>query len=172
MIFDFLMPTYIAESAYNIDYKDFYNKGFRAIIFDIDNTLVLHDKKANESAELFIYMLHRIGYKVLVLSNNGLGRVKSFCDDCKIDYYIEKASKPSSKNFHKIAKISSVDEKDILCIGDQLFTDIWGANNAKMTSILVKPMGREIKFYISIKRVFEDIVKCIRKKDFDKRILR
>lgn len=172
MIFDKLIPTYVAESAYNIDYKDFYSKGFRAIIFDIDNTLVLHDRKANESAELFIYMLHRIGYKVSVLSNNNKDRVKDFCEACKIDYYIENASKPSAKNFHKIAMMAGVKESEILCIGDQLFTDVWGANNAKMTSILVDPLGKEIKYYITIKRFFENIVKMIRKKDFDERVLK
>ncbi|MCQ2609783.1 MAG: HAD-IIIA family hydrolase [Lachnospiraceae bacterium] len=172
MIFDDLIPTYIAESTYNIDYKDFYEKGFRAIIFDIDNTLVLHDRKANESAELLVYMLHRIGYKVLVLSNNGHDRVKDFCEKCKVDYYIENASKPSAKNFHKIIKMASVNESEVLCIGDQIFTDIWGANNAKLTSVLVNPLGKETKYFITIKRFFENIVKMIRKKDFDKRVLK
>ena len=45
-----------------------------------------------------------------------------------------------------------------LFIGDQLFTDIWGANRSGMYSILTKPMDPHEEIQIVLKRYLEKIV--------------
>ena len=57
-------PDEEAESAYGIDYEVLYKRGFRGIIFDIDNTLVPHGLPADERAVALFKRLKKIGYKV------------------------------------------------------------------------------------------------------------
>ena len=65
-----LFPDEMISSAYEIDYEAFYEKGYRGIIYDIDNTLVLPDAPADERAAALFERLHGIGFQAIVLSNN------------------------------------------------------------------------------------------------------
>ena len=68
-------PDYEADSAYGIDYKTLYRKGYRGIIFDIDNTLVPHGAPATPQAIEFFGRLRELGFQTLLLSNNKEPRV-------------------------------------------------------------------------------------------------
>jgi len=63
-------PDHEADSAYGIDYKTLYRKGYRGIIFDIDNTLVPHGAPATPQAIEFFGRLRELGFQTLLLSNN------------------------------------------------------------------------------------------------------
>ena len=151
------IPDIFENKVYEIDFKKYYNEGFRALIFDIDNTLVLHDAECNEQCKKLIDNLKKIGFKIIVLSNNNLKRTKTFCDELKIDY-IHDANKPFTKNYYEAINILNVDKKECLFIGDQLLTDIRGAKAARITCILVKPIGKEKYFHIKVKRIIEKII--------------
>ena len=71
-------PKKYITSVYSFDFINLYEIGFRGIIFDIDNTLVEHNKKADKRSVNFIQNLKRIGFKVILLSNNNKERVSSF----------------------------------------------------------------------------------------------
>ena len=86
-------PDHEADSAYGIDYKTLYRKGYRGIIFDIDNTLVPHGAPATPQAIEFFGRLRELGFQTLLLSNNKEPRVKSFADAVGASY-IYKAGKP------------------------------------------------------------------------------
>ena len=65
-----LYPCYSIASVYDLDFPKLYEKGYRALLFDIDNTLVLHDAPASKETEEFFEKLRRIGFKTAILSNN------------------------------------------------------------------------------------------------------
>ena len=48
--------------------------------------------------------------------------------------------------------------KQALFIGDQLFTDVWGASKAGIYSILVDRIGPKEEIQIHLKRILEKIV--------------
>lgn len=75
---DRFYPDNEVESAYDIDYESLYRKGYRGIIFDIDNTLVPHGAPADERAISLFERLRAIGYGTVLLSNNKEPRVKMF----------------------------------------------------------------------------------------------
>lgn len=150
-------PSEYVDSAYGIDYKKLYDKGYRGIIFDIDNTLVPHGAPADtRSRELFV-QLKGIGYRVMLLSNNKEPRVKSFNDEVGAEY-IFKAGKPSGKNYMAAMKRMNTTKDNTLFVGDQLFTDVWGANRIGIVTYLVKPIHPKEEIQIVIKRFFEKIV--------------
>lgn len=152
-----LYPRECADSVYTIDYKGLYNDGYRGIIYDIDNTLVPDNAPADDRSCRLISELKDMGYKCLILSNNDLGRVKSFSDEVGAEY-IYKAAKPSIKGYRDAMDMMGTDISSTLFIGDQLFTDIWGANRAGVRNILVKPIDKRERLHIIFKRMLEKVV--------------
>ena len=158
MLFDSLYPTEYYESSYIIDYEKLYEKGYRGIIYDIDNTLVPHGAPADERALELMDRLKSIGYTIFFLSNNRKERVEMFNEKIGA-LYLCKASKPNKRGYLKAAEMMNLDPSKILVVGDQIFTDIWGANMAGMRSCLVMPIDRSSdEIQIVIKRMLEKVV--------------
>lgn len=152
-----LYPKDYFESTYCINFKKYYMLGYRGIIFDIDNTLVEHDAPTDERAMNLITNLKEIGFEICFLSNNDEERVKNFNEslDC---HYIYKAGKPLAKGYKKAMKLMGTDRMSTLFVGDQIFTDIWGANNAGIRSVLVKPIAKHEEIQIVLKRIPEKLI--------------
>ena len=119
-------PDRIENSTYDIDFERLYKKGYRGVIFDIDNTLVEHGKDADERAKELFQRLEAIGMKSCLLSNNKEKRVKRFNQTIQT-HYIYDAHKPSTKNYKRAMKLMGTTLQTTIFIGDQLFTDVWGA---------------------------------------------
>lgn len=156
-MFQKFYPTEYVESSYDIDYEKLYKNGYRGIIFDIDNTLVEHGADASERAVALIKRLKKIGFEVCLISNNKEDRVKRFNQEIKIKY-IFNARKPSISNYLKAMEYMNTDKSNTIFVGDQIFTDVYGANRAGITSYLVKPIGKKEEIQIVIKRQLERIV--------------
>ena len=150
-------PKEEISSVYDINYKELYNKGIRALIYDIDNTLVKHGAKANEDIVELFYIIHNMGFKTILLSNNTKERVESFANEVGSDY-IAKAGKPRRKAYVSAMEKLGSGKEDTVLIGDQLFTDIYGANRTGLYSILVKPIDKKEEIQIVFKRKLEAIV--------------
>jgi len=69
-MFQRFFPNEYYDSTYHIDFQAFYDKGYRAVLFDVDNTLVEHDAPANARAKALIQKLKDMGYGVCFVSNN------------------------------------------------------------------------------------------------------
>ena len=150
-------PDEYLDSTYVIDFDKLYEEGYRGIIFDIDNTLVPHGAPADQRAIALFKRLHALGYQTMMLSNNQEPRVKMFCDAVDAEY-IYKAGKPNPANYREAMKRMHTDEKNTLFVGDQIFTDVWGANKAGIYSILVKPIHPKEEIQIVLKRYLEKVV--------------
>lgn len=150
-------PDVEAESVFEIDFNGLYEKGYRGVIFDIDNTLVPHDSPADDKICQFFDRLHSLGYETMLLSNNKEPRVKSFADKVKTSY-IFKANKPSQSGYRKAMEKMGTTESNTLFVGDQLFTDVWGAKRTGIYSYLVKPIHPKEEIQIVLKRRLEWIV--------------
>lgn len=77
--------------------------------------------------------------------------------------------KPSPKNYIKAMECMKTDVNTTFFVGDQLFTDVWGANRAGMMTILVKPIDKHEEIQIVLKRYLEKIVLHFYKKQERKR---
>ncbi len=152
-----LYPSETCDSTFEIPFEDLYQKGYRGVIFDIDNTLVPHGAPADERAVLFFARLHQIGYDTMLLSNNKEPRVSSFADDVK-SKYIYKAGKPMLKGYLRAMERMGTDPSNTLFVGDQIFTDVWGANRAGIHTFLVKQIDKKEEIQIILKRRLEAIV--------------
>ena len=87
----------------------------------------------------FFKELKSIGYQTMLLSNNKEPRVKGFADAVGSDY-IFKANKPSKSGYEKAMELMGTTKDNTLFVGDQLFTDVWGAKRTGIETYLVKPI--------------------------------
>ena len=156
-MFDMFFPDKYVASTYIIDFERLYKEGYRGLIFDIDNTLVPHGAPADDRAVALFARLKAIGFRCCLISNNQEPRVKMFNRDIGVDYVYD-AHKPSTKNYLKAMEIMGTDRSNSLFIGDQLFTDVWGAKRAGIGNILVKPINQKEEIQIVLKRYLERIV--------------
>lgn len=156
-MFDCFFPDEWVESAYDIDFEKLYKNGFRGVIFDIDNTLVPHGAPADERAIALFERLKGIGFHCCLLSNNQRERVASFNKKIQV-HFIENAHKPSTKSYLKAVKLMETTKSTTVFVGDQLFTDVYGAKRSGIRSILVKPIHPKEEIQIILKRYLEKIV--------------
>ena len=156
-MFQRFYPDAYVDSTYVIDFEGLYKEGYRGIIFDIDNTLVPHGAPADERSIALFAKLKELGYKVMLLSNNKEPRVKMFNDAVGAEY-IFKAGKPAVGNYLVAMERMHTDKDTTLFVGDQLFTDVWGANKAGIRTFLVKPIHPKEEIQIVLKRYLERIV--------------
>jgi len=157
-------PREWVESVYRVPWDSWYEKGIRGVIFDIDNTLVPHGAPADQRVIALMGRLHNLGLKTCLLSNNKEPRVASFAGQVNSPY-IFRAGKPAVKNYLKAMKMMGTGRETTLFVGDQLFTDVYGANRAGIYGILVKPINPREEIQIVFKRYLEaPVLFCYKKK--------
>lgn len=156
-MFQTFYPGEYLDSTYVIDFEKMYREGYRGIIFDIDNTLVEHGVPADDRAIALFEKLRAIGFQTCAISNNQEPRVQPFAKKVKT-MYVSNAHKPSTKNYLKACQMMGTTIDNTFFVGDQLFTDVWGANRAKIRTILVKPINKKEEIQIVLKRYLERIV--------------
>lgn len=150
-------PYEYIKDVFSIDYKKLYNSGFKAVIFDIDNTLVHHGDDSNEKIDELFKVIHNTGLKTLLLSNNSAQRIERFKKNIDT-VYIAEADKPSTQGYIKALDVLGVKKEEAVMVGDQLFTDIYGANRCKIASILVRFLQRDSETKLGKKRMVEKAV--------------
>lgn len=150
-------PGEYVDSVFAIDYQKLYDKGYRAVIFDIDNTLVPHGKDSTPAVDELFRRIHRTGLKTLLLSNNSEERIQRFLRNIDSAYIFD-ARKPKPANYRRALQMLDVKKDEAVFVGDQVFTDILGANLAGMDSILVAYIRREGETRIGIRRNLEKIL--------------
>lgn len=161
-------PDEWLASTYEIPWESLYEKGVRGAIFDVDNTLVPHNLPADDRVVRLFERLRQIGIKTCLLSNNKEPRVAAFAVKVKSPH-ISKAGKPSRKNYLRAMELMGTDKAQTVFVGDQLFTDVYGAKRTGIHSILVTPMNPKEEIQIVLKRYVEAIVLYFYRKKCEKR---
>ncbi len=153
-MFQNFYPNKLIRSVYELNWEEL-SRTYGGVIFDIDNTLVPHGAAADEAAIQLFARIHNLGMKTMLVSNNGEARVKPFAQQVQTDY-IYKAGKPKVEGYNKAMAKMGTDPKHTLFIGDQIFTDVWGANRAGIYTMLTQPVDKSTdEIQIVIKRWFE-----------------
>lgn len=153
-----LFPKTYIKSVKNIDI-DFLNKNnIKAIILDVDNTLIDYYKNMPEGTKEWCERLKNENIKFCIVSNsNKEQKVSNVAKTLNIPY-IFFAKKPLKNGLKKAAKILKTDYENIAVVGDQIFTDVLGANRMKMYSILVEPILEKDLLITVLKRPIENFI--------------
>jgi HAD superfamily phosphatase (TIGR01668 family) len=157
-MFQKFYPHKTSANVFELD-KDFYStNNIKAVIFDIDNTLVTHDTKEPPKEILdYFKFLEDMGIKIAIASNNHRERVETFSK--KLGYtYVWRAWKPFKKNLKRLKKEFDVLPNEICLVGDQIFTDIYGGLRMGFYTVLVTAVGKSETKFVAFKRIFENLV--------------
>ena len=151
-------PDYCVESVRQLDEQFYKTNNIKAVIFDIDNILVTHTT-ATPPRDILDYFsrLEQWGIKFAIASNNKKQRVEHFCRNLGIPY-VYRAYKPRRTPLKKLAAQLGTPCENICLVGDQLFTDMFGANRVGFVSVLVTALGENETGFVSFKRVFEKMI--------------
>lgn len=161
---DKFVPDIYAQSIYRINYEKLISIGIKCVIFDLDNTIAPVDvKMPSKEAINLMFKLKDLGLKPILMSNSGKVRVEPFRNNLEIDSCAS-AKKPFKNNYQKIQMLYKMKPEEIACVGDQLLTDILGANNQGMTSILVNPISKKDRKVTLFNRIIEKIIMLILEK--------
>ena len=131
--------------------------GIKGLILDVDNTLTTHDHPAPaEGIQDWIREMKQNGIRLMIVSNNREERVRPFAELLELPF-VSKGAKPLRKGYAAAMKRMRLRAEETAAVGDQLFTDIWGANFTGIRSIYVSPIEPEGKKerFIRFKRVLE-----------------
>ncbi|QNM06898.1 YqeG family HAD IIIA-type phosphatase [Qiania dongpingensis] len=150
-------PDEYVDSSYGIDYEALWARGIRGLLFDIDNTLVPHGKPETKDAVALFARLHDMGFETCLISNNQEPRVAPF-GKAMNSRYLYNAHKPSRKNYRRAMEEMGTDVSTTVFVGDQLFTDVYGAKRCGIYSILVNPIHPKEEIQIVLKRYLERVV--------------
>lgn len=151
-------PDMYKHDIYSIDYKKLKSCGIKCILFDLDNTIIpTYLSKPTRKLKDFIEKLKDMKLKVIIISNSGKKRLLPFKDILEVDCAAS-ARKPSKKKYQKILDEYKYDVSEIVVIGDQLVTDIFGGNRMGFYTILVDPISKQEYIWTKFNRIKE---KCI-----------
>ena len=152
---DNFIPDMYLKSIYEIDYAALKNRGIKCILFDLDNTIApLNIPVPDKEIKDLFSDLGLLGFKVIILSNSSKLRVEPFKEKLNVDssFY---SMKPLKKKYKKIVSMYGFKDSEIACVGDQILTDVLGANRMGFLSILVNPISQIDLLGTRINRVFE-----------------
>jgi len=138
----FFRPTKYATRISQIDPVELRARGIRGAICDLDNTLVgFRSLIPLEEDAAWVRRAHAAGVQVAVLTNNGTPWASQVAKDLGVPC-IPRARKPLPNGFRRAVKVLELEPKEVVVIGDQLFTDVLGAKLAGLEVILVDPLVR------------------------------
>lgn len=133
--------------------------GIRAIVLDVDNTMSTHGSQTPHTGVLeWTREISARGVELIVVSNNYKKRVAPFAAQFDLPY-ISFACKPSPFGYLRAKKLADVRAGECLVVGDQIFTDILGANLCGMPSVLLDPIARDPAMTVRFKRWLEHFLR-------------
>ena len=150
-------PDYYVQSFKTLNIQKLHEMGIQLLLCDIDNTLVEHGKEATEQAKRLFSRLKKIGYECCLISNNKKKRVHSFNEKIGV-HTVFNAHKPAKKGYFYAMELMNTRPENTIFVGDQLFTDIFGAKRIGLKNFLVKPINEKEEIQIVLKRKLEKIV--------------
>ena len=129
--------------------------GIRGLMLDLDNTLTTHDNPAPAEGVLsWIGLMRQAGIAMMIVSNNRPHRVQPFAAALGLPFVAEGA-KPLPRGCRLAQKRMQLPFSQLAVVGDQIFTDILGANLCGVKSIYVRPIQYENKGFLRVKRWLE-----------------
>lgn len=139
----------------DITYEYLEKKGIKGLILDLDNTLTTHDNPKPADGVLdWIGNMKKNNIRLMIVSNNHSPRVKPFADMLGLDF-VSEGAKPLTKGFKEACKLMKLKKNELAAVGDQIYTDVLGANLYGIRMLYVAPIEHEKTKFFKLKRKLE-----------------
>lgn len=136
-----LTPDAYVSSVHAVDLDGLAARGVRALLLDLDNTLLPRDTNVvPDTLKDWAAELRDRGFAVCLVSNNWHERVKRVADELGFEL-VDKAVKPLPFAFLAALRRVGATRREAAVVGDQIFTDVLGGNALGMHTVLVQPLS-------------------------------
>ncbi len=148
-------PTAVRPRVTDLDPDFVAGLGVKAVLLDVDNTIATYTShEPVPGAVEWARAMTEAGFQVLIVSNNYKKRVGPFAARFGLDF-ISFAMKPLPFGYLKARHRLKMKSRQCAIVGDQIFTDVVGANLCGMRSVLLTPLEPEEGFTFRVRRFFE-----------------
>lgn len=159
-----LFPDMYCKGVPYINLDELKHNNIKGIAIDVDNTLIDYNKIVSDDIKNWIESVKQEGFKICILSNsNKKNKVEGVAKTLNLDY-IMFAQKPMKRGFKKAMRLLDLPAENIAVVGDQVFTDVIGANRMNMLSVYVEPINKKEYWYTKWKRPIEAMILKARNK--------
>ncbi|NLP44705.1 MAG: YqeG family HAD IIIA-type phosphatase [Peptococcaceae bacterium] len=154
-----LRPDFQYHRIQDIKIEDLTSQGIKGLLLDLDNTITpWNDRTVTPEVINWFKKVKEAGLRACIVSNNTLpDRVSAVADILDI-MYVYNAAKPSKKAFQMSLDTLGLKSSEVVVIGDQIFTDVFGANRLKIKTVLVSPIDQREFAGTKILRLMERLV--------------
>lgn len=136
-----LKPTRYYKDIYSINYELLKQENIKYLLFDLDNTIGDSREKTPSEKAIKLFKELKKDFVPIIITNALPGRTKRYAEALNVDaYYL--SSKPRKRNYLKIIEKYNINIDQAVCIGDQIYTDIIGANNLGIKSIFLDRLSK------------------------------
>ena len=149
---DIFKPTFMVRRLSDINADMFRKLNVRCLLLDVDNTLASYiSHEPVDGAIQWVKEMQQQGFKLVIVSNNYKKRVEPFSKKFDLPF-ITFACKPLPFGYLKAKKLLNAPAAACAIIGDQIYTDIVGANLCGMKSVLLEPVEAETAPLFKLRR--------------------
>lgn len=136
-----IRPLRWVRSVADISLAELWDNGFRAIVVDLDNTLIGY-KLVEPAPEVaaWVRSAQERGFALAIVSNNVRAWVSSVATSLGIVTYVHTALKPLPFGIFTAVKKLRVGRPQTVVVGDQLFSDVLAAKLLGVPAILTDPI--------------------------------
>ncbi|MGC8667587.1 MAG: YqeG family HAD IIIA-type phosphatase [Chthonomonadales bacterium] len=162
-VLNLLCPgRYCSGGVTSIPPEELRKAGFRAVLLDVDNTLVGWQRTdIPHAVRKWIWDLKQQGLRICLVSNTRHPRrLEALAAELEVPF-VRQALKPGRRGFLAALEQLGVAPSAAVMIGDQMFTDVLGGNRAGVATILVRPMHRREFVGTKVSRLAEGIVLAV-----------
>ena len=154
-MFERFLPDFIYDTFDEVTPAFLREQGIGFLLIDIDNTLAPYEEPLpNERVKRWFAALEEAGIRAVLVSNNHRDRVELFNSELGLPAFAD-CHKPSTKMLRKILKQFDAKIEETSALGDQIFTDVWGAKTIGARAILVPPIRDKKNLFFRTKRLLE-----------------
>ncbi len=156
------VPDYYFDTVFEITPELLKENGIRALILDIDNTLVPYEiPEPTEEIRAWLESMWETGIQTAFVSNNHADRVELFNLTLGCPAFPD-SGKPLKKSCKKALEAMGVTPAETAIIGDQVFTDVLAGWNSRLKlAFLVKPIKDKTNLFFRSKRLLEKPVLAV-----------
>jgi len=164
-VLELLCPDECVDSVLDIDLPGLYAKGIRALILDVDNTLLgWETEEIPEDVLSWVRQAQAYRFKLCIASNGTRSRVLRIAAALGVPA-ISKAVKPRKRPFRRAMEILGTSADATAVIGDQIFTDVLGGNRMALYTILINPVSKsELRTTKMVRRVERRVLSRLQRK--------
>ena len=150
-----ITPEYVFKDVTHITPKWLAEKGIRALVLDIDNTLTA-DRSQELPAEVaqWLEAMRKAGVALTIVSNGAEQRVKPFARKLGLAY-LYRAAKPLPFALMVARRRMGVKRREMAMVGDQLYADRMAAALYGIPGLMVVPRGPDLGAQVVLKRKWE-----------------